>query len=542
MTDASARSTKPVARPAPGRRPVGRAERCALIAIMVTFACVVALWAVLTPMHGVPDETAHLNSGIRLATEGSWPDPGEARVLPMAEGALQERLLPHDDRSTFAELAETADVTGDIVDQMSQHPPLYYAIEAVLLLAIDFTGMRWDLGMLAVRGLGIAMALAMPLLAWAATRRATGSARAAIVAAAALLLVPQLAQNLASISNDGLTILLASTTIWLAVRVLTGDRSWWTSTGIALSLGLALLTKGTALPLIPFVALVLVVSPDAMSVGKRILRMAVVLVGAFAVGGWWWMRNLVRFGDLQPSGLAGVRQPDPWEPGTGPDPIWFLDELWSRMSGSFWGDFGWSKYPLPELVTDALSVVAIGVIAVYGFRSAERKVATLMALLPVLFIVMLIANTWRHYVRTQLPAGMQGRYLFVVIVALLVLSAIAWLRFVPAHRRRLVATSVLVVAAFVAALGLLREYIGVFEGDQYRITAQGLAELAARSPVGAPGIAAMTIVLVVVTAVAAVFTVGCLRPAQHGGAASAGGDVALGTEAAQGRGTLGRLS
>src|SRR5687768_4159334 len=46
------------------------------------------MWAVMTPGTRAPDELQHLNSIIRLADGGGWPEPGDARVT---SGVLESR-------------------------------------------------------------------------------------------------------------------------------------------------------------------------------------------------------------------------------------------------------------------------------------------------------------------------------------------------------------------------------------------------------------------------------------------------------------------
>lgn len=64
-----------------------------------------------------------------------------------------------------------------------------------------------------------------------------------------------------------------------------------------------------------------------------------------AVGGWWWVQNLLVHGTLQPDGL-GLRTTDPGvQTRTFGD---YLPEALTRFGGSFWGVFGWLEVPLPS--------------------------------------------------------------------------------------------------------------------------------------------------------------------------------------------------
>ncbi|MFE7846055.1 ArnT family glycosyltransferase [Microbacterium sp. NPDC057407] len=458
---------------------MSRRERGAIAAVTAGILAVMVLWALLVPVFGAPDEHAHVNSAVRLTQEIAWPDPGDAAMYGMVAAAREEAALPAADRSTFAELDERVPGWGG-VDQMTQHPPLYYAFGAAVLQSIGFMELRADIAVTALRLAGLIFALPLPLLLWNSVRRLTRSPKAAVLAAASILAVPQLAHIFAAVSNDGLTVLLCSVVIWLAIRAMTGDHRWRTVLGMGAALGLALLVKGTALPFVPFVAAVLLIWPRHSPFLARLLRAGASLLLAFAIGGWWWVRNVLRFGDIQPSGLANVRDTVPWEPGTEPNPIGFLDRLWSRASVSFWGNFGWLEFPLPQMLTDILTVAALLVVAFYAYRrGATRLPAIVLTALPVVLLLMLFLNTWRHYLRTQQFTGMQGRYFFVALVALVAVSAIAWRRFVAAEHRVRVGLALLGVFAGLAAFGLFRAYCGLYENDIYRITLEGMREWAA---------------------------------------------------------------
>lgn len=487
-----------------------RPERAAVTAITIAFLAICAFWAVVTPIYQVPDEHAHLSSAIRLTDDPQWPAPGEARLYPEVLGAREEAALPADERSSFAELRRVSEQSG--VDQMTQHPPLYYAFGAAVLRAIGYDEMRADHALLSLRLAGLLFAAPLPLLVWSSARQLTGSPRAGVVGAAALLAVPQLAQVLGGVSNDGLIILLCSIVIWLAIRVMTGDARRRTLAGLGVCLGLALLTKGMALPFVVFTAVVLMFAPRGVPMAPRLLRTFATLALAFVIGGWWWLRNLVVYGDLQPSGLAGIRPTQPWEAGTGPDFVQYLDLFWSRMSVRFWGEFGLLEHSLPEVITDVLSVLTLAVIVGFGFaRHPRRPHVIVLSLLPVILMVMLVGNTWRHFVRTQLPAGMQGRYLYVAIVALIAVSAIAWMRCIPARHHRRAGVAIVVVATFLAILGPFRQYIGGYENSLYRITAAGVRQWLTLTPAGTAGVVVVSVLAAAAGIVALVTTIRYLR-------------------------------
>ena len=121
------------------------------------------LWAVLAPGFRAPDEPQHYNSVMRLATGGEWPSPGAARVSDATLIATREAGLTRDDtgiavltssilprgtlqgwgynfvdivpiepgdRSVLDHTATLLSAVEPTYDQMTQHPPLYYALAA----------------------------------------------------------------------------------------------------------------------------------------------------------------------------------------------------------------------------------------------------------------------------------------------------------------------------------------------------------------------------------------------------------------------------
>jgi 4-amino-4-deoxy-L-arabinose transferase-like glycosyltransferase len=468
-------------------------------ALTAAFVLLVTFWAFFTPPHDAPDEPIHLNSAIRLAEGGGWPDPGDAEMDRMVLQSRAEAALPASERSTFAELRETHPGYHG-VDQMTQHPPLYYAYVAVVLNAIDFMNVRSDIALTVARLAGVVLMIPLPFFAWDSVRRITRSAKAGILAAASLFAVPQLAHIAGSVSNDGMTILFSSAVIWLGVRAMTGDTRWRITVGMGIALALALLVKGTAVPMVAFAAVVLLIWPQELSFRSRMLRAATAMAVGLA-GGWWWLRNLLVYGSLQPPGLV---YPDaPWPEGSGPSMLWFADQAWGRLSLSFWGNFGWLSHPLPVFLTNTLTVVCLFVIVAFAFRGREdRGKMFALAALPLFFMVGLLTQTWPNYVRTQLPAGLQGRYFFVVLIALIVLSAVAWRNFIEPRNRVRVGIGLVVAFAAMAVLGLAVEYRAVYHG---------LGDWLARSPAGVAGTIVLTLLTAAVCAWAVVQSIRFIR-------------------------------
>lgn len=485
-----------------------RAHWATLVIVTVAWGLVLALWAVLTPMYGAPDEVAHVDTAIRFQGDHAWPAPGDARYLAGVHYSYTDEVaLPAADRSTFGELLAAHPGLDDNVDQMTQHPPFYYGALGLLLKAIHFESLRWDHVVLILRLFDALLVLPLPLLVHATVRRITRSPKLALLGAIGLFAVPQLQQIGASVTNDAPVILLGAVVTWLTVRYLTGAQRWRDVVALGVATGLLMLTKGTGLPAWPMVVVGLLVAvPVVSGWGGRILR-AVVSAGiALAIGGWWWGRNYLLYHDFQPSGLAGVRPTVHWPTGKGPDPGTFLAAFWNGVPASFWGKFGLLKYPMLNVVTDSLTVIAVGVVVAFAFRRGpHRRAAVTLAVLPAVTLALLLETTWKAFDRTALIYGIQGRYFFVAIVGLLALSVIAWSRAVhQPGTKRVAAVLVALGAPALTLYGLSAEYRGAFENSYLAVDRAGLTtwmNSSAAGPAGVVGVSTLAVALLIVAAV-----------------------------------------
>jgi len=486
-------------------QPVTRGERRAVIALTAAFALLLTLWAFLTPMFAAPDEAAHFDAAEQLALGKGWPAPGDMDLLKttyVEQG--QSTNVAAADRETVAQLTAENPGNHDFVNQMSQHPPTYYGVGAVVLKAIGFFHLRWDIGVMALRLMDVVMLLPLPFLTWATVRRVTRSPRTAIVGVLALFAVPQLAQIGSSVTNDAPVIVLGAVISWLAARALTGDHRWRIAVWLGVAVAAVCSVKGTGLPTVPFVAIALLVAGHGtLSWGARIGRTAVAGAIVAAAGSWWWIRNLVLFGTLQPDGVSAVRQDKPWGRETSANFGEFMNVEWDRLTSSFWGQFGALRYPMTQILTDSLTVIALAVIVGWAFRrTAQRSRAIVLLVLPALTLVIQLQNNFSSYDDTQLIAGAQGRYLFIGLVPLIAVSAIAWRNLVTsAPERGRVGSFALWGFPVIGLYGLTVAYRGFYENTHLQVTVAGLGRLVNLTPAGRYGF----VVVLLLAAVAVVW-------------------------------------
>jgi hypothetical protein len=484
-------------------------------AATAVFVTLMVLWSIVTPAFRSPDEPQHVNSVLRIAEGTGWPPAahgtmfpevlraktlsgfsaedgqrgnwGGATLLPgvrletsqedLQYYALFSRrtITPPAERDPFPQLELSQDVDPrKYGDQMTQHPPLYYGLVAAVVKGTGaYDNWRYDRSLALMRLVSVGLVGCLPLMAFSVTRTLTGNRRLADVAALLPLGIPQLASLGASVSNDTLVIFLGGAVTVLLARVLKGDRSWRTLLLVALGLGLALLTKGTLLVLVPVVGLAVVMGArraPALAWRPTLLRLAAVWGGAFAVGGWWWAVNILRYGTVQPQGLLipPVDRPRDSLPE-------FTGYWWERVTSTFWGYFGWLELPLSSVVVTVLTLVGLVVVALSMRRRATRIDLLVLLSLFALTAVALFVQTLGLHLENGQFAGMQGRYLFGGATAVFAAAAIGLGTFGREGGRfqRWLPFTVLPLVLAVAAYGLWVAFRGYWVDIDWTVVEAG---------------------------------------------------------------------
>lgn len=240
----------------------------ALAAVTLTHLGLLLTWSVVVPTFRAPDEHVHHDFVRHLTTTWAYPDYdgldvsrrtldalGTSPAFPAHAGAVGEDQAMHrNDRPGWDDLGP--DVRNGPPNQMPMHPPLYYEAAGAALRAIDGDGAApLDRAVWQLRLLNVLIMAPLPLIAAAVARRFSSSTAVGLSAAAGVLAVPQLTHIGASVSNDPLMIVLGSLALLGAAHLATGDRRWGTAAATGLLAGLALFTKGFAMPLVPAIAL-----------------------------------------------------------------------------------------------------------------------------------------------------------------------------------------------------------------------------------------------------------------------------------------------
>ena len=459
--------------------------------ITALFALMLACWSVLVPQYHAPDEPNHVDAVLRLVQGEGWPHPGNAHVLPGGVGAIAEspygsREAPYDlsvgpfaeqdaepreQRPTWEELSEAEQPPGSI-QQIVQHPPLYYWTGALVLKALpgggDGDDFRWDVTIGVLRLMSALMVAPLPLLAWAGAHRLSGGNRFAAASAALVpLAIPQLTHIGSSVNNDNLLVLTGGLATVTIIYVLRGDTSLRTAAWTGTFIGLALFTKSLGIVLVPMAALAYLVawrrarrdaaaaagpaaspamSPPGSSVNGRsaerrgpddttpFLLSEAGLVGVpagatrfpwrqfllggvvmVALGGWWWIVNVVRYGTFQPEtpGFPLGSRLDGWSA--------YIEVLVNGTVLRWWGSFGWFEVNLPTLFVRpaTAAVIVFCLLALVRGPGWRTRVDLLFLLWPTvgLFGLMTLQSALA-FNRHSHVSGISGRYLYGGLAAL----------------------------------------------------------------------------------------------------------------------------
>ncbi len=291
------------------------------------------------PDVGAPDERQHSNYVQHLADGSGFP------VL----------------RPGSPDLGET---------YQSHQPPLYYALAlgwAKLLTVQSVAEPEAGTKLRSLNALvGAAGAAGAFYLGWWMLKRWEPAA----IAAAIVALLPMNIALSGAVTNDALLIALCTWTLALAAL---GSQAGWTlarGATVGILLGLAILTKTTAIALVPAVLLALFWNARR----ERAWSAAAIAVGcALPLVAPWWIRNQQLYGDPLAMGVFA----DAFQ--GSPKAQMFVDAFgqtayWTQWVGwwtlrSFFGAFGYMDIFLPNWMYAVLAtLLGVTIVARSGFR------------------------------------------------------------------------------------------------------------------------------------------------------------------------------
>ncbi|NLD71333.1 MAG: DUF2142 domain-containing protein [Chloroflexi bacterium] len=441
MTDTAAR---PAPSPSTGTTVVARqalAEHRLALAVLVLFVGLGGLYLLITPPFEAPDEPAHYRYVRYLAEERRLPplvyssddwEQGEMHQPPLhyilgalvaggADGPDWEAAYPRNPHATV----------GDPAAPGNPNAVLHRATPA---------GVRTERALGRVRALSLGWAAATVWMTYLLARTLYPGRQGLALGAMGLLAAnPQFLFIGASASNDPSVTALTTGVLLLAARVARGEgRPVSTPLAMGLVAGLAALAKIGGLAawgLIPGAyGLAYVARPregDGPHAWPDLVRpILLAFLAAGAVGGWWYARNGLLYGD--PLGMRAHHTIFSGEA----QGLSLLATVRTALEAlpSYWGVFGWMNVLAPEafyIGVRALTAAGVGGLVVGAWRARRRPSAlgpaTRRAVaLAALWIVVMggVALVW-----TQSSTRIQGRLLFPAasaIACLLAAGLAAW--------------------------------------------------------------------------------------------------------------------
>jgi len=403
-----------------------------------------ALYSVVTPAWEAVDEPGHYQYVKYIAQHRALPPAGDP-LLPRVGGSAGTQ--PPLYYILAAIPAALVNPPGDEDYRLHRYAAAGSAEFGVNMVIHDWAAeaFPWSGHLLALHLARLVSALlsvvgvwyVFLLARWLLPDRPATVALATAIAA----LVPQYLFISGAVTNDGLVAALACAALYYATRLALEPARWRDLVGLGVSLGLALVTKNTALGLLPVAVVAL------LTAGVRELRRGhadrfligglLLLIIVQGVAGWWIARNMSAYGaplsrdqDTLSLFLAGLRQPATFLAGIPwagiPDALWYGFQ-------TFWGVFGWANVGLPAWIYRVLAgvcgVALLSCLMVVLRPTTGRRVRGAILFLGFSAFVLISFPLGRELVRGQ--ASLSGRFLFTTLPAVSLLLAIGLLWWLP---------------------------------------------------------------------------------------------------------------
>jgi 4-amino-4-deoxy-L-arabinose transferase-like glycosyltransferase len=376
-----------------------------LILATINF-CIGAVWMVVIRPLDALDEPAHLQAIMQVRKQHILPE------IHYGRGKTAAEVTPPGDPETVAYIEKIraklpVNDAYVLVPDESWQPPLYYLIAG---LVTQLVSPRPQIVLYIGRLIAILFGAATVYFCWLTAKELAPQAPMwATVSAGVVALLPQFCFNSAHVSNDSTVTLTATAAFYVWIRGLRYPAFDQRLLVTGAMLGLAILSKLTAVALIPGLALVILfrmvqVRPAESGWGNWLKRGLYMIAGAtlgtVLVCGWWFVRNVFVYGE--PTGTAETlrsfagrfSKADFALSQTARDVLRYTLE-------NLWGRFGWNDITLPHdvyrlcnitaLVLVSLSVLAgIGVFVLSATRRRPLNLVAWQALLVFVVIGLLL--------------------------------------------------------------------------------------------------------------------------------------------------------
>ncbi|MCE5324515.1 hypothetical protein LLG46_14540 [bacterium] len=323
-----------------------RSTRRGTLLLFAVFLCGGIIYSLVLPLGLSPDEAAHVKYIKYMARTGSLP-------IWKPDG-------------------------GGEAGYESQHPPLMYATGAVVYRASSFLPENWRWQILRWYSLLIGVCLF-----WVARGFFLDYFKdhneLALVPLAALSVTPLVLEYSSYPNPDIMCALWSTLAFWMAMRVARGTARRSDQVILSIALGLGLLTKLTALSMVPVVVLAYIFAPAAEA-SKRWEKCRLGIFGTFLaamiLAGWWYYRNGLLYHVVFPHTISSVLPGWPLLLVSGKAGLL----IWTTLFGTFGSSFvelGWMPFPLITLLLCGVvfCVIVAAVLTSLRRHSAKRRSA-----------------------------------------------------------------------------------------------------------------------------------------------------------------------
>ncbi|MBN1311705.1 MAG: DUF2142 domain-containing protein [Anaerolineae bacterium] len=275
---------------------------------------------------------------------------------------------------------------------------------------------------------------------------------------------PQFIYVASLVNNDSLLTLLATLSLWLILRQLRDGATTHGAFLLGILLGLALLTKASALFLVLPVGLAMI-----LDLRRSWKYATLTLLVVAVIAGWWYVRNTVLYGDpVLENVILSKFSHEAVPPGGEIDAIIaHVPMTYQRL----WARFGWNSVAVGEPVYrffDIVTVAALGGLTMRGLRTvlkdqkhsvgneATARYAIIIAAFVLAWVAMLVKSC------ATLWYCSQGRYLLPGIAGWAAILSLGLNTLIPRRVRVPAASGSVVVLAIVASICLFGYFLPAY--------------------------------------------------------------------------------
>lgn len=410
-----------------------RTAQWILAVILILFVCLGLAYAFTTPTLEAPDEIHHYDYIRSLVNTGGPPGIKEGEKsfsnhapLYYVVGALGSFWVGENDLDAWR--ARYNPYFGyRFGDVGRDNKNIYFHPDDDRFGTSD----TW-LGVRVVRALSVLMGAVTVWATYRVGREVFPERPEMAVGAAGLAaFIPEFLFISGAVNDDNGAALFGALALWAMVRILREGFSARRCVGLGVALGLGLLSKLTAIALLPTAALTVALVAWRNRSWRDLFLFGLVVFGVAALLSVpWFVRQYLLHGD--PIGLS-QEQEGFGEPGRSPS----LADLWPDLywlRTSFWGRLGANQIPLPRWIYIALDIVTLlalaGLVRLVilrrGFlRSPLSNLRSPFVIRPLQLAILVVAFLFtfgpmvvRRFLR---PMPNFGRYLFPVLPAIVLL-------------------------------------------------------------------------------------------------------------------------